>query len=1019
MKLHLLEMQAFGPFSGKEAVDFSALGDNALFLIDGQTGAGKTSILHAICYALYGETTDTERKDMGLRCDFAKADVLTTLFLEFSIRGEKYRISRVPTQRRPSKRGAGETQQIASAHFRKVTKDNKEETLVAKKTTDASVKIQEVIGLTAQQFLQVMVLPQGKFRELLLAKNNRQEVWSTLFQTEIYKQIERLLKDRAGNINKQNTVFEQSKAEAFNDVKVLKWDELVFTIDEAQSLLGRLLRVKQQAETNQQHAYVALNNAEALTLLFESQNDKDRALQHYQQQTHKIEEEKKRIEKANKAESIIPQWQRLQAILVDIKTNQTAINQAQIEQTEAETKVSETKQAVVRIDKEYQQRDCFKAQEAELEGYQQILKDYQSLKGAFAEADKECQGKQQQESKLKEHSQQTVQELDSLSTMMTVLRVAIGNKADIVEQKLKAKEQLDKRQALEVAREALESSKGIYNQQEKLTEAELEEYEALEGKANRIEMQWFSNQAAVLAEKLAEDVPCAVCGSVDHPEPARFLEGELKVNQDGVDEAKKNQAEQLKKLNACKEKLQQCLSAMRYKETEVNTLKIQLANDANKALLIFKGHYQALVGQLNEIEGKESQLVKAEQQQTKKQAEYQQLAGQIQAVNSELSTLDSIKIEAKTKLNQCHLPQDYQTVTAINTALEQLVKKIEVLETQYKTTHQQMKVAETVLTERVTTVQGLIKSLDSLKSRQEFQVIEWERALVSSKLLKESHFQRAKINSQALSDLMGSVAEYDRAVTALETELALLKTQLKNEKLPDLMVLQRDYEQFKEAQGLAEQAWLEADKHCSKLNGVQEKIKQIEIAQKTIKKDYEVIGKLAKLASGEGEGAIKVSLERFVLGNILNKVLAVANQRLSVMSKKQYQLMREDETHQKKSSHAGLDLAINDAHTGKVRPIATLSGGESFMASLALALGLSEVVQEHSGGIQLETLFIDEGFGSLDQESLQLAINTLRDLQSSGRSIGIISHVSELKEQMKQRIEVVRLQGGSSIKVVM
>lgn len=196
MKLHSLEIQAFGPFSNKETIEFSALGENALFLIDGPTGAGKSSILHAICYALYGETTDSDRKELGLRCDHAEADVLTELTLEFSIRDDKYRITRVPNQMRPSKRGEGEAEQKPTAHLRRVFDDSEEETIVAKKTREADTKIEQIVGLTAEQFLQVMVLPQGKFRELLLAKSDdRQVILSTLFQTEIYKRIEQLLKD--------------------------------------------------------------------------------------------------------------------------------------------------------------------------------------------------------------------------------------------------------------------------------------------------------------------------------------------------------------------------------------------------------------------------------------------------------------------------------------------------------------------------------------------------------------------------------------------------------------------------------------------------------------------------------------------------------------------------------------------------------------------------------------------------------------------------------------------------------
>ncbi|TXK98892.1 hypothetical protein BMR02_08245 [Methylococcaceae bacterium HT1] len=246
--------------------------------------------------------------------------------------------------------------------------------------------------------------------------------------------------------------------------------------------------------------------------------------------------------------------------------------------------------------------------------------------------------------------------------------------------------------------------------------------------------------------------------------------------------------------------------------------------------------------------------------------------------------------------------------------------------------------------------------------------------------------------------------------------MGLLGEQLKDKQRPDLEILQQQCDELNKAFTLAEIIWSESSQYLTKLSDTRKKVKQIENQQADIKKQYEVVGTLSKAASGRGN--VRVSLERFVLGNILDQVLSIASERLHIMSKGQYRLIRQNEEYQKRNTTAGLDLAIDDAYTGKARPVATLSGGESFMASLALALGLSDVVQERSGGIQLGTLFIDEGFGSLDQDSLQLAINTLIDLQSTGRTIGIISHVSELKEQMAQRIEVTGSRSGSSIKML-
>ena len=227
MKLHWLSITAFGPFAESETINFDQLGHNPLFLIDGRTGAGKSSILHAISYALFGETTDTDRKDEGLRCDHADKNLLTELSLEFSIRTDRYRIRRIPPQKRPALRGVGETEQSAVAELVRIELNGSTTTLVAKKKTEADTAIRRILGLTSEQFRQVMVLPQGKFRELLLAKStDRQAILSTLFQTQVYKRIEEILNDQSNAIERENTRFEQRIKDELDAVKVKSREEL-------------------------------------------------------------------------------------------------------------------------------------------------------------------------------------------------------------------------------------------------------------------------------------------------------------------------------------------------------------------------------------------------------------------------------------------------------------------------------------------------------------------------------------------------------------------------------------------------------------------------------------------------------------------------------------------------------------------------------------------------------------------------------------------------------------------------
>lgn len=1019
MKLHVLEIQAFGPFAKKAVIHFSALGDNALFLIDGPTGAGKSSILHAICYALYGETTDSDRKELGLRCDHAEADLLTELSLEFSIRDDRYRITRVPTQMRPSKRGGGETEHKSTAHLRRILQGGEEETLVAKKNRDADDRIKDIVGLSSAQFLQVMVLPQGKFRALLLAKSDdRQTILSTLFQTEIYQRIEQLLKDKAGAIDKQNQSFEERKTEAFADVGLTESAALEKAIEDAVHLLEAGKKDKELAADKKQQAAIVLETAEALGQTFARRNSKQQEWEAYRQKADEIKADKSRIVKAELAASITPTWQTLQAVLQDVKDKQAAIINAHSDKEKSGCRVNKAKVAVNAATESYQQRDTLKAEESKISGYRDKLAVYQAFKATALRAGEHHERAIAKKTALQQQDKAIEQALISLHKELEALAQATVIKADIVEQKLKAKGRYDQRLELAAARTELEVVNQAYQQQKAQYESADACFKQLEKEANRIEMRWFSNQAAVLAAKLEAHQPCAVCGSLEHPDPAHFAADAADINQAAVEQARQAQANQFKVMNANKESMMGCLHAVTNKQKDINALATALGDEAGKSVLETEQVYKGLEQDLKTIEAKEIQLLKAKQDLRDQEQARLPIAQQMQVLEGQLPELTAAKATAETELESANtaLPEEYRSSEVIAQVLAKIEKKIKALETQHQNAHKELMDALTQQSSLEATVTALHKSLADLESRQQVQAQLWQQALVESEFATQQVFANAQMGKEALRVLQQDVKVYDTAVTTLQAELGLLEQQLSAKQPPDVAKLQQQLNALSHAFTLAEGLWTTASQQHKKLIDTQNKVQQIEQQQLAIKKQYEIVGTLAKAASGRGN--VRVSLERFVLGNILDQVLSIASERLHIMSKGQYRLIRQNEQQQKRNTTAGLDLAIDDAYTGKTRPVATLSGGESFMASLALALGLSDVVQERSGGIQLDTLFIDEGFGSLDQDSLQLAVNTLIDLQSTGRTIGIISHVSELKEQMSQRIEVTGSCTGSTIKVV-
>jgi len=1019
MRLNSLEIQAFGPFSGQEIIEFSALGDNPLFLIDGSTGAGKSSILHAICYALYGETTDSDRKELGLRCDHADANVLTRLSLTFSLRGDSYRITRVPTQMRPAKRGAGQTEQKATAHLCRLLAHGKEETLVTRKKTAADLKIAEIIGLTPQQFLQVMVLPQGKFRAFLLAKSDdRQAILSTLFQTEIYKRIEQLLKDQATAIEKQHQTFEDRKLEALAELTIANIDELEQEINKADSWLVEKLTEKNQAAIKKQQAATALETATNLSNTFITQDNKQKLLAQCRLRADEINHYQADIKRAEKAATLTPQWQILQTVLKDITVQQEAIVQAKRVKEEIHQRVNTAEQLLQQANKAFQQRDTLKAEEIVITGYQSQLVTYQSLTAAALSAEQCYQAAISQKATLAQQSLQLTQALKSIDGEIEVLEQSIVDKADVVERRLIAAGQYKKREELETVRADLQHLTKAYQKQQTRFDLAEKAYNQAEKDYHRVEMHWFANQAAVLAEKLEEDQPCVVCGSLSHPNPANFTGDFMAISQATVDKAKAGQVKKNNALATAKEELQDCLYAVNHQKKQVHQLEVELAEAANQSIAEVKQLYTDLEQTLKTIELNEKKLTQIKLEKTKKEHEIEPIVDKIKTLDSQIPELIANQATAQNELNHANhsLPENYRSSTAIKSALADISQKITALETRQATANKALTHALTDESAIQSKLEELTDYLDQLNKHQQNQSQQWEQTLIESGFLSQQDFIAAQLTDKQLETLRHQVKSHDDQIKALEAELNLLEAQLKGQKRPDLEKWQQQYEDLIHCFNLAETAWVDANQQLIQLTNTQKKIHQIEIQQAAIKQQYEVVGVLSKAASGHGH--VRVSLERFVLGNLFDQVLTIASQRLHLMTKGQYRLIRQDEVNQKKNTTAGLDLAIDDAYTGKIRPVATLSGGESFMASLALALGLSDVVQERSGGIQLDTLFIDEGFGSLDQDSLQLAINTLIDLQSSGRSIGIISHVSELKEQMAKRIEVIGSRHGSTIKMV-
>ncbi|MDN3652529.1 SMC family ATPase [Thalassotalea ponticola] len=1022
MKLHQLTLQAFGPFADRQHIDFQRLGDNPLFLIDGATGAGKSSILHAICYALYGETTDAERKDLSVRCDQAKPDVLTQVTLEFSIKSMRYRITRTPTQMRASKRGDKQVKHNASAELIGMDDSGNETLLVAKKKTEADEHISQIVGLSVDQFRQVMVLPQGKFRELLLANSTeRQAILSTLFATDIYQKIEQKIKDKATDIERQYRQFIERVNDTLDDIDCENAEQLAQLVQQTAQTANEQQANKQQADTHRRAVSERYQQASNLRQLFKQQQQAGENLARVNANQAKIEQLVEQHQSILRAQKIDSHWQALQTISTQ-KTRIVNQHRQWLEQKQQQVLAHQ------RIKEQYQQakqdsqcRDELLSQINRLTAMLPLQQQLTQVGDSFDQAER---AQQQAKTELT-HTQAEYQQLAERSDKGRAL----------IEQ---SQQQLQKRHAVQIELQNIQQQYQLKQQYDQLTNelnghvqqhqqakqrVEQDRYDSQQ--AERIYHQqasiYHASQATVLAKQLQAGHPCPVCGATQHPHPAEAQAAHT-VDKAQLEQAHQHWQAQHLKLSASDKTLQQHQVLWQQTEQALTKLKTQLSEQfdatAQWTCEQLEQRIAALESQLSKLDEVANNLDKWQRNQQRMQASLAPLQSKISELNARLPELASQRAKAEQALLQARqsVPEEYRGNGVITQQVEQLQQQIKRLDTQQIQAQEALDQVTQQLTALDAHISQSVDSLAELEQREQQAQTNWQQIRLQHGFEQQIDFERALASEPQVEQIQRQIDEHNTQREQLTGQLSALATQLEKQQPPDVEALEQQRlaaeQQYNEVEQLHNQTVL----YHRRLVSAQEKIKRLEQQQAQSKSEYEIIGNLAAAASGRG--SVRVSLERFVLADLLDSVLAIASKRLQVMSRGQYELMRQDEQQQKRNVSAGLDLAVYDNYSSKVRPVATLSGGESFMASLALALALSDVVQQCSGGIVLDTLFIDEGFGSLDQDALQLAIETLIDLQTTGRSIGIISHVSELKEQMAKRIDVKRSRQGSTITLV-
>lgn len=1034
-----LELQAFGPYKEKLLLDFTELGDQNLFLVSGATGAGKTTIFDAIVYALYGKTSGSSRDINELKSQLADDTTVAYVRMTFEIHGKTYTIERIPKQSRPTKRGLIRVQNA------EVTLEGEDFTL--SKTQEVDSKVVEILGLTADQFRQIVMLAQGEFKKLLEANSGEKEaILRTIFHTTYLEKFQQAIAERfkaasqeVGSLKRQldqnSQTFTQFASEDLlvDEESGISETAMVQSLvdQEAYDTLASWTQKKWTVLNNQsieisqkiQHSEDQLQKYQGYIRLLERARDLKNQGDELEARAKEVEIDKHRYQQyrnTQEAYSLIKQIKQLEAQAQKLTVALTE-NQAQYHM------VAESLGNV---------KDEQAAWQEKIDSLSQLRTDLQQLavqQSKWTTYQKYWQSLQEKNAFSQELSQQMVKikaaiEADKAASaeMMKdrqALEEAVSKLADLAEER----SQLENRQYQYQSQKSLFDRMAIQNQEiEKSEEAVKVAYQAYMDASHvqqDLSVAYNQNIAGDLASQLVEGQPCLVCGSIHHPAPAKREQTDISqdmVNQ-ALDQVQKlfqdysSKAEQRKAMQANFDKnLNENFILKGEDLPGTNADKLTLWSENLKADDDKIIQLEATLNQAYQTKQElESQLKTVNEKLTKQQAALQSRQLEESSLQAQVSSnLKEIEM-LEDDIDTVKLQLVGESIETVNEAYQ--AKEVEIAEitAQDKKINQQLNHYQQEATKLATQMSGLE---NQMKQNQE-DLTRYQSSLTSILSSRDENQETIIAIHESPTDwiaLEKIIQQFDNEVYAYRENYAQNSAAIE---AAEISLPQADYE----ASMLEEQSilrGLQNDKELvittkAQLKQAQDLFQQNLNEYQDRGRHFGELERLNQVANGKVKDYGYISFERHILGLYFDEILTYANDRLMTMTQMRYEFRRIVEG-QSGAGAKGLDLAVFDYQSGGERSVQSLSGGEGFKASLALALGLSDVIQNEAGGIEIGTLFIDEGFGTLDQESLQQAIETLMDLQqSSGRIIGIISHVDELKQQIPVHLQVETSNQGS------
>lgn len=1056
MKPIKLIMSAFGPYAEKmPAIEFSQFEEKGLFLISGDTGAGKTTIFDAICFALYGETSGKFRDTKNLRSEYAKDKIETYVDFYFTHQGRNYHVWRRPGYERKKQRGYGVTSVNEKAIF--YSEDNKP--IEGKTLVNDTVK--ELLHIDEKQFKQIAMIAQGEFWNLLNAKTDeRTKILRTIFQTSGYNNIEYRLKDRMDASYKLKVQTENSIVQYFSDVSIDKDDELAEALFELQVRAKRsgsawnleeiIDMVKSAINSDKNKSKAADSELNAIEKVFEksketlakaeTNNGFIKKLENLKEAGKKLEDKKKEIDKkeallnkqklaTREVNPVYLSWKEKDS---SVKGIEKQIDEKKIDVKTASDKSVEAKEALEKAKKEKPEVDKLQKLIDKIETEEKKYQERDELVRGIEKLKKESLGFAAEEKALEEREKALKDEINKLKDTIKTLK---GTPEKLIEIKVlydNYQKLLDRINAIiDTGIPDMTTKRKDLEKKQKAYINAFEAYEKASKERIGAEKILDNCRAGILAEGLEEGQQCPVCGSVHHPELAKIPDEaiteealkKLKEKEDALQYKKSNantEAETAKtSLEGIENRLRadiiECLNDKSLDIKDAGSELEDLIKEIKKTQYIVKEKIEENSIQQNALKKECDALTKSEKDLENAQGQKMEILTQDKKKFAEKKQSTETEKAKKEEVLKTLAELSFENWETAKSELDKAQTKKNNIQDQIEKADKACKEANETLASHKAALETLETSLTKQRKEVEERKQKLEAEVKKNKFESVNDMLSLVLSENAIAEVDEEISKYKQEVTTNKKQLEDAEKDAKDLKVIDIDQLKEKCESQKDE---VEKKREISNVIKNRLKVNEDKLEKISAQKSELEKSRKENGictRLYNLVKGTtGNG--KITLEQYIQAAGFDGIIAAANIRLRPMSDGQYELYRQEDSLGKKSN-TFLDLEVQDNLTGRRRPVGNLSGGESFKASLSLALGLSDTVSTNLGGVQMDALFIDEGFGTLDRKSIESAMDILINLSGKNKLVGIISHREELMENIPQQIRVKKAREGSKLTI--